>query len=236
MIKCDLHIHSKYSFDSMADPKKIVNLALKRGLRCVAIADHGNINGSIEADKYAKDNNLPILIIISQEVKSKYGDILGLNIKESIPEHLAPKDAIAHIHKQGGLAIVAHPFGLWCDFKDNLEKYLDVIDGIEIINASVFKGNETAKAFAQKHTLAFTAGSDAHFANRFIGKTWLELPLDYSPNLTANQIVIAIKEKNGTVGGGMASFIDKAIDHPFRSLTKLKVLFKKVRHSRNGKA
>jgi predicted metal-dependent phosphoesterase TrpH len=210
----------------MADPKKIVDLALKLGFKCVAIADHGNISGSVKADKYAKYNNLPILIIISQEVKSKFGDILGLNIKESIPEHLAPKDAIARIHEQGGLAIIAHPFGLWCDFKDNLENYLDVIDGIEILNASVFKGNETAKAFAQKHNLAFTAGSDAHFANRFIGKTWLELPLDYSPTLTASQVIAAIKEKKGTVGGSMASFIDKAIDHPFRSLTKLKVLIK----------
>ena len=226
MIKCDLHIHSKYSFDSMADPKKIIDLALKRGLQCVAIADHGNINGSVEANNYAEDNNLPILIIISQEVKSKFGDILGLNIKESIPEHLVPKDAIARIHEQGGLAIIAHPFGLWCDFKDNLENYLDVIDGIEILNASVFKGNEIAKTFAQKHSLAFTAGSDAHFANRFIGKTWLELPLDYSASLTAAQVIAAIKEKKGMVGGGMASFIDKAIDHPFRSLTKLKALTK----------
>jgi len=227
MIKCDLHIHSKYSFDSLADPRKIVDYALKHGIQCIAIADHGNINGSVQADKYAKTNSLPIFIIISQEVKSKSGDILALNIKESISEHLPPREAIARIHEQGGFAIVAHPFGLWCNFKDNLENYLDVIDGIEILNASVFKGNETAKAFAAKHNLAFTAGSDAHFANQFIGKTWLELPLDYSPSLTAGQVTAAIKEKKGTVGGDMASFLEKAIDHPLRSLTKLKALVKK---------
>lgn len=227
MIKCDLHIHSEYSFDGMADPKKIVDLAVKRGIQCIAVADHGNINGSLKAAEYAKKNNLPILIIISEEVKSKSGDILGLNIKESIPDHLSAEESIARIHGQGGLAIVAHPFGLWCGFKDNLENYLGQIDGIEILNSSVFSGNETAAAFAKKHNLPFTAGSDAHFANHFIGKTWLELPLDYSPTLTAETVIAAIKQKKGAAGGKMASFIEKAIDHPFRTLAKLKSLVKK---------
>lgn len=226
MIKCDLHIHSKYSFDSMADPKKIADLAVKRGIQCIAIADHGNINGSLKAAEYAQKNNLPILIIISEEVKSKSGDILGLNIKESIPDHLSAKESIARIHGQGGLAIVAHPFGFWCSFKENLENYLGAIDGIEILNASVFSGNETAAAFAKKHNMAFTAGSDAHFANRFIGKAWLELPLDYSPAITAAQIIAAIKQKKGGVGGKMAPFIEKALDHPFRTMAKLKALAK----------
>jgi len=226
MIKCDLHIHSKYSFDSLAAPKKIVDLAVKRNIQCIAIADHGNINGSVEAAEYAKSKDLPILIIVSEEVKSKSGDILALNIKKSIPDHLPADESIARIHEQGGLAVVAHPFGLWCDFKDNLENYLGQIDGCEILNASVFKGNETARSFAQKNGLPFTAGSDAHFANHFIGKTWLELPLNYSPGLTAGQVIAAIKEKKGAVGGKMASFIEKAIDHPFRSLTKLKTLIK----------
>jgi len=226
MIKCDLHIHSKYSFDSLANPGKIVDLALKRGIRCIAIADHGNIRGSLEAAAYARENSLPILIIISEEVKSKSGDILGLNIKEPIPDHIPAQNAIDRIHAQGGIAVAAHPFGLWCGFKDNLENYAHQLDGVEIINASVFAGNKPAENFAQKHNLAFTAGSDAHFTNHFIGKTWLELPLDYSPDLTAAQIINAIKQKKGKTGGKMASFLEKALDHPFRSLTKLKTLIK----------
>jgi PHP domain. len=104
---------------------------------------------------------------------------------------------------------------------------LGAIDGIEILNASVFKGNDAAAAFAKKHGLAFTAGSDAHFANHFIAKVWLELPLDYSPRLTADQVINAIKQKKGAAGGKMAPFIEKALDHPFRTLAKLKALVKK---------
>ncbi len=226
-MKCDLHIHSKYSFDSLADPKKIVGTAIKRGLQCIAIADHGNIRGSIEAQEYARAGNLPILIIISEEVKSKSGDILALNIKESIPDHITAPEAIRQIHRQGGLAVAAHPFGLWCNFNEPLDNYLGLIDGVEILNASVFAGNTAATVFSQRHALAFTAGSDAHFTNQFIGKTWLELPLEYSPSLTAEAVIEAIKQKKGKTGGHQASFIQKAIDHPLRSLTKLKGLLKK---------
>jgi len=74
--------------------------------------------------------------------------------------------------------------------------------------------------------LAFTAGSDAHFTNQFIGKVWLELPLNYTPKLTVENIIAAIKQKRGTVGGKEALFWEKAIDHPMRSLTKIKGLVK----------
>jgi len=226
MIKCDLHIHSRHSFDALAKPKDIVDIAIKRGIKCLAITDHGNIRGALEAADHVEQKNLPILIIISQEVKSKSGDILALNIKKSIAEHLSAAKTIDLIHQQGGLAVVAHPFGLWCGFKGNLKKYIGLFDAIEIFNASVFWGNKKAQNFARENNLAFTAGSDAHFSNGFIGKVWLELPLHYSPTLTADDIIAAIKQKNGVLGGGTANFFAKTIEHTFRSLTKLKCLAK----------
>ena len=221
-MKCDLHIHSRYSFDSRALPKDIVDLALKRGLQCIAIADHGNISGATEAIEYAR--GLPILIIPSEEVKSKQGDILALNIKEAIPDDLSAVETIARIKQQNGTVIIPHPFGSLCSFEYDLEKLLDRIDGIEILNASVFWGNEEAERFARQHSLAFTAGSDAHFSNQFIGKVWLTLPFEYSQTLTAGYIIEAIKSKLGKTGGRQAGFFEAALDHSFRSLTKLKAL------------
>jgi len=231
MIKCDLHIHSKYSFDSLADPKKIVDLALARGIQCVAIADHGNIKGCLEARNYIQKNNLPILAIVAEEVKSKQGDILALNIKERIPDHLPADEVFQEIKKQGGMSVIAHPFGLFCGFKEKLENYLGRFDGIEIINSSVFAGNQTAKEFAKKHNLLFTVGSDAHFVNRFIGGVWLELPLNWSPDLTADQVIAAIKQKTGNSAGTPQPFLSKALDHSFRSLAKLKVLSGKINNN-----
>jgi predicted metal-dependent phosphoesterase TrpH len=224
-MKCDFHIHSQYSFDSLANPKDIVTLALKRGLQCIAIADHGNMDGSLEAIEHAR--GLPILIIPSEEVKSKQGDILALNIKEAISNNLSAQETISRIKQQNGTVIIPHPFGSLCGFNYDLEKLLDRIDGIEILNASVFWGNGKAAHFAQQHSLAFTVGSDAHFSNQFIGKVWLDLPLDYSPALTCDYVMQAIKSKLGQPDGHAANFFEAALDHSFRSLTKLKAIVKK---------
>jgi len=221
-MKCDLHIHSSYSFDSWALPERIVDLAIKKGLQCIAVSDHGSIQGSLEAQDYARQRNKPIIVIVSEEVKSKQGDILALNIKKPIPEKLSAKKTIDLIHKQNGIAVIPHPFGSWCAFKGNLQEFVGLIDGIETLNASVFWGNKKAWEFAQKNNLAFTAGSDAHFCNQFIGKVWLKLPLDFSQDLTADTIIAEIKNKTGLPAGTAANFIEKSLDHSFRSLTKLK--------------
>jgi hypothetical protein len=220
-MKCDLHIHSRYSWDSASNPKDIVDTAIKRGIQCVAIADHGNMEGSIKAKEYAL--KLPILIILSEEVKSKQGDILALNIKTAIPNKLDAMETINRIHGQGGTAIIAHPFGSLCGFNGDFEKAAAAADGIEVLNASVFWGNKKAFDAVRRLGLAFTAGSDAHFTN-FIGKVWLELPVEYKNTLTPEFVMEAIKSKIGMVGGKAGSFVEKAIDHPLRNLCKIGLL------------
>lgn len=135
-MRCDLHIHSCYSFDSLAKPKDIINTAVSHGLQCIAIADHGNMKGYFEAAKYSQ--LFPLLIIPAEEVKSKQGDILALNIKTPIPDKLSALETIGRIKQQNGTVIIPHPFGSLCRFKYDLKKILNLIDGIEILNASVF--------------------------------------------------------------------------------------------------
>lgn len=230
-MRCDFHIHSCYSFDSLAKPKDIITTAVSRELQCIAIADHGNMKGYFEALKYS--NGLPILIIPAEEVKSKQGDILALNIKTPIPDKLSALETIGRIKQQNGTVIIPHPFGSLCRFKYDLKKILSRIDGIEILNASVFWGNNKAANFAKENNLPFTVGSDAHFANNFIGKVWLDLPFDYSPQITVEYVIRAIKSKIGKPCGHAANFCEAAIDHSLRSLTKLKTI--KQTHWENGK-
>ena len=220
-MKCDLHIHSKYSYDSAAKPEAIVDTAIKRGIQCVAIADHGNMEGSKAAYKYAEGKQ--ILVLLSEEVKSKQGDILALNIRETIPNKLEAAETIKRIHDQGGIAVIAHPFGSLCGFSGDLEKAAKLADAIEVLNASVFWGNKKAFKFSRKHSLAYTAGSDAHFPN-FIGKVWLDLPVEYNSSLTPQFITEAIKSKVGMVGGNVGTFLEKAIDHPLRNLCKINLI------------
>jgi predicted metal-dependent phosphoesterase TrpH len=215
-MKCDFHIHTHYSHDSIASPKEIVDKAIKKGIDCIAITDHGEVKGAFEAMEYAKGK--PILIIPGIEVKSKEGDILGLNVKEKIPDKLSAKETIKGIKERGGFVVIPHPFCLFCKFRGNLKELIKEIDAIEILNASIFgNGNEIAKEFAKENNLPFTVGTDSHFPN-FIGKCYLEIP---GKNLSIEEIFERIKKKEGKVVGKEADFFEKVIDHLKRNFVKI---------------
>jgi len=215
-MKADLHVHTFYSYDSTASPKEMVEAAILKGIDCLAICDHGEVKGSLEAIEAAIEK--PILIIPGIEVKTKGGDILGLNVKELIPNKLSAKETIKRIKEAGGLAIIPHPFGWFCSFREDLKNLINDVDGIEALNASLFGGNEKALVFAKKYGLPFTVGSDAHFPN-FVGRAYLEIP---GQNLSAEEVIERIKNKNVKIGGGEANFFEKLIDHSKRNLAKLK--------------
>lgn len=218
-MKCDLHCHTCYSYDSTVSPEEMVEAALKKGINCLVISDHGEIKGAIKAIEYAKDK--PILIIPGIEVKSKEGDILGLNVKEIIPNKLSARETIKKIKELGGLAIIAHPFNWFCSFKGNLENLVSEGIGVEAFNASIpGPGNKIALNFSEKHKIPFTAGSDAHFPN-FVGKAYLEIPED---NLSLEEILNQIKNRKGKAGGKTANFSEKVFDHIKRNFAKLKNL------------
>ncbi len=215
-MKADLHIHTSYSYDSTASPKKMVDAALRKGINCMAITDHNEVKGSLEAAEYAQEK--PILIIPGIEIKSREGDILGLNIKRIIPGGLSAKETIEKIKEEGGLAIIPHPFGWICSFKGDLINLLKKIDGIEALNASIFgPGNKKALNLSEKYNLPFTAGSDAHEPN-MVGKFYLEIPGD---NLSIEEILNQIKNKNVKAGGLKVNFFERAIAHLGRNIAKV---------------
>lgn len=223
-MKCDLHCHTLYSFDSWVKPEKMIEAAIKKGIDCLAITDHNEIKGALEAIEYAKGK--PILIIPGIEVKTKEGDILGLNVKEIIPNGLSAKETIKKIKEAGGIAIIPHPFGWACSFKKNLADIVAEIDGIEALNASLFgKGNKKALDFCKKYNLPFTAGSDAHSPN-FIGKCYLEIA---GKNLSIGEVINQIKNKNAKIGGKEANFFEKLIDRTRRNLAKISKILKKIK-------
>ena len=41
LINADLHVHTEYSMDSATTLDQVMKSCLKRGINCVAIADHG---------------------------------------------------------------------------------------------------------------------------------------------------------------------------------------------------
>ena len=174
-MKIDLHCHSYYSNDGISSPEKLIKIALKKGLDGIALTDHDTTQGWDVAIKSAKELNA--ILILGEEIKIKrngrvIGDILGLFLNKEI-KNREPIEVIKEIKDQGGIAIIPHPFHFPEKFKENLEKYVELIDGIEIFNArlpfSFF--DKKAFKFAQKYNLIMTAGSDAHY-HRDVGNAY----------------------------------------------------------------
>ena len=164
----DFHIHSKYSFDSILEPKKIIKVAKKKGLDGVAITDHNSIKGSLDAQKINKDQDF--LVIIGSEINTEKGDIIGLFLNEEIKSRNSI-EVIDEIHEQDGIVVLPHPYR--GHEIDELRKILDRIDLIEVFNARNNElQNRKAGELATTCKMHTTAGSDAHFSSEIgLGRT-----------------------------------------------------------------
>ncbi len=101
LLKADLHVHTRYSEDSISSPEKIVQHCLKVGINCLAITDHNEISGAFEVKRIA-----PFKVILGEEVLTSQGEIIGYFLSEKIQPRLSPEETVARIKAQGGLACI----------------------------------------------------------------------------------------------------------------------------------
>lgn len=166
-MKIDFHTHTYYSNDGIFSPEEIIKAALKKGLDGIAITDHDTVAGWPKAIEAAKKLNAQL--ILGEELKIKkggktMGEIIGYFLEKEInPKGKTVEQVIEEIKKQGGIAIIAHPYHWKKAFKE-LEKYKNLADGIEVFNSrsQSKKENQRSFDFSQRNNLPMTAGSDCH--------------------------------------------------------------------------
>ena len=175
MYKMDSHIHSEYSPDSKSKLKDIFKVAKSRNIDIIAISDHNTVDGSKEARRLTKKDDL--LVIPSIEISSIEGHILGFGCEEKIDRDLPAAETIDLIHDQSALAIIPHPYcfyrhGLLCkaDYKDLK------IDAIETKNARFMVGycNNKAKNLSKNENLPSLGASYAHYF-KFVGDCYSKI-------------------------------------------------------------
>jgi len=164
-IHVDLHMHTDHSPDCATPVDTLLDTAKRVGLEAIAITDHNEISGALEARERANG----IKVIVAEEVKTAdQGEVIGLFIEEKIPRGMTLQETIAEIRRQGGLVYVPHPFDRMHAVPD-YEHLLDIvedIDAMEVFNPRVaFSAfNEEAARFAAKYRIVAGAGSDSHVA------------------------------------------------------------------------
>ncbi len=163
LIDVDLHMHTDHSNDCATPVEVLLAEARSRGLGAIAVTDHNEIAGALEARAKA----VGIQIIVGEEVKTgEQGEVIGLFIEEKIPRGMTLEETIAEIKRQGGLVYVPHPFDRMHSVPDyeHLLPVIDDVDAIEIFNPriAIAEFNEEAVRFAAKYRIPAGAGSDAH--------------------------------------------------------------------------
>jgi hypothetical protein len=175
MLKADLHIHTEYSVDSNNTLDKVIGRCLKLGINCVAICDHGTVEGALKLKATA-----PFTVIVAEEVLTPNGEIMGMFLKETIPSSISVAETITRIRAQDGLVCIPHPFDRFRPSAldgNTLEGIANQVDIIEVFNARTIPFQNMSKPgnFARKNNLLQGAGSDAHTLSE-IGNAYVEMP------------------------------------------------------------
>jgi predicted metal-dependent phosphoesterase TrpH len=168
LIEVDLHMHTDHSGDCATPVEVLLQTARDRGLGAIAITDHNEVSGALEAAAIAE--SMPDLkVIVAEEVKTaEQGEVIGLFLKEKIPKGLTMAETIAAIREQGGLVYVPHPFDRFHSVPD-YEHLLDMVEEVDLLEVfnprvALTSFNEEAVRFAGKYRIIPAAGSDSHVA------------------------------------------------------------------------
>jgi glycosyltransferase involved in cell wall biosynthesis len=167
LIDVDLHMHTDHSHDCATPVEVLLATAREQGLGAIAVTDHNEISGALEARGKAAE--FGVKVIVAEEVKTAdQGEVIGLFIEEKIPRGMTLAETVAEIKRQGGLVYVPHPFDRMHAVPDyeHLLAIVEDVDAIEVYNPRVAIGsfNEEAERFAAKYRILAGAGSDAHVA------------------------------------------------------------------------
>ena len=168
LIEVDLHMHTDHSPDCATPVEVLLETARDRGLGAIAITDHNEVSGAIEARRIAEQMG-DIKVIVAEEVKTaEQGEVIGLFLEEKIPKGLTMAETIAEIRRQGGLVYVPHPFDRFHSVPD-YEHLLDIVEEIDVLEVfnprvALTAFNEEAERFARKYRIVPGAGSDSHVA------------------------------------------------------------------------
>lgn len=185
----DLHIHTVYSYDGTASVPAVLERAKHVGLDVIAITDHDEIRGALQAFELAPQFGIEVIPGI--EITTSEGDLLALFVTEKIQPGRSLVETIVKVGEAGGICIAPHPMARGAGMKSlSGESILWALDhplasriliGIETYNATAL--DRESNLLAQKlwmecPRIAQVGNSDAHIlqaigsgATEFLGNT-----------------------------------------------------------------
>jgi predicted metal-dependent phosphoesterase TrpH len=205
--KADLHVHTA-SGDGMASPRQILDyVEAETDLDVIAITDHDDLRGALEAREVCARGRYRFQVITGMEVTAVEGHIIALWVEEPLPSLRPVEEVLEAVHRQGGLAVAAHPLS-WLT-RSLGQKTLDrlaasgrngvYLDAMETANQAPGSRLGLRKAAAlnrERYHLAEVGGSDAHFL-KAVGSAYTVFPGHSTDDLRRSILERSCRGVNG---------------------------------------
>ena len=173
MIRIDFHSHSSVSADGWLTPLELVKASAAAGLDKIAITDHNEVSGALDAFALFPDR-----VIVGEEVQCKHGThLIGLFLTGRIPSGLSVWETARRIRSQGGIVYAPHPYAYTHKANWHARQTMAVADIVEVFNSRAFlpSWNRLANEAAREYGIPSGAGSDSHTAKE-LGRAFTEMP------------------------------------------------------------
>jgi predicted metal-dependent phosphoesterase TrpH len=162
VLAVDFHVHTFPQTWSSLSPFETVVEARRHALDAIAITPHNAIWGARLGRWFANLTGGPI-VIVGEEITTPGFHVLGVGLTRSIAHDHDAAGTIKEIHRQGGVAIVAHPYpDTWASFD---AVALEALDGAEVVRPEALHDPQAAehlRAFFSKGAFAAIGSTDYH--------------------------------------------------------------------------
>jgi predicted metal-dependent phosphoesterase TrpH len=196
-MKFDLHMHTRrYSPDSVTDPFDLLKAALAAGLDGIVITEHDRLWPEKELDELRAA--APGLVVLNGvEVTGTGGDVLcyGVTDASALPRGIGWPELCREVHRQGGVAVAAHPNRWGQPFEEIVREQRPELDGIEVMsnNMDADLRGRAAELLAKFPHFAQLGNSDSHDPAT-VGGCYTDFDCEIR---TTADLVAAIRGKRG---------------------------------------
>lgn len=208
--KADLHIHTSLG-DGLASVAQIFDYVENHtDLDIIAITDHDDVRGAIEAMELIERRNYRFKVIPGNEITTRQGHLLALFVTQEFPMLRSLESSMAAVHEAGGMVIAPHPLS-WLTTSIREKQLLAAHEGkyrfhgIETFNPS-YAGQVSHKRVKELNEsvlkLPEFGGSDAH-ALSMIGMGYTCFP-----GTSVEDLLQAMKDKTTVAGGTFMNLRD----------------------------
>jgi hypothetical protein len=166
VLAADFHVHTFPLSAGTLAPWDIVGEARRQGLDAIAITGHNEVVAGQIGQWFSRRIGGPI-VLAGEEIHAPHYHLIAAGIHATISWRRSAADAIDEAHRQGGIAIAAHPVASFWDGFDGAA--MSKLDGAEVVQPIVYAGEAASSQMREfylrakgNRPLAAIGSSDYH--------------------------------------------------------------------------